>query len=426
VDTAETLPAVFFNDTEPLLRVRYRLVNGTVREVPLDEIRICNLETWPAVRPAASRSYTPSRGGAPVAMPITVAVDPQIGRAVFATGIDPVAVECRYYYGFPAEIGGGSYERKSPESTATWTVQGNADLQTAVTAWNARPAGTSERIEIVNSLTYDLAAVGQIRLKNNSRLVITASRGQRPFLSGSLEFRGTAAASSASPGGVLLDGLYIGGSISVAAGNIGDFELRHCTIAGEIRAIENDRLDLRLERVISGAVRITGSAAGCALTESILTGPLEAEMVPANVESCTIDGIVHVARLEASNTIFLGAVDCERRQEGCVRFSYIPRNSRIPQQFRCQPALAIGEATGAEAARIRARVVPSFTTRTYPKAAFYQLSASAPIEIRTGAEDGAEMGVYRFLNQPQRERNVRTVAAEYLRAGLEAGVFYAT
>ena len=45
---------------------------------------------------------------------------------------------------------------------------------------------------------------------------------------------------------------------------------------------------------------------------------------------------------------------------------------------------------------------------------------------RTGADDEAEMGAFHDLFQPQRESNIRLRLREYLRFGLEAGVFYET
>ena len=54
------------------------------------------------------------------------------------------------------------------------------------------------------------------------------------------------------------------------------------------------------------------------------------------------------------------------------------------------------------------------------------MAAACPLEIRQGADDGAEMGAWRFLRQPQREANLRTSLDEYLRLGLEAGLIYVT
>ena len=41
-----------------------------------------------------------------------------------------------------------------------------------------------------------------------------------------------------------------------------------------------------------------------------------------------------------------------------------------------------------------------------------------------GADDEGEMGVFHDLYQPQREANLRVRLEEYLRFGLEAGIFY--
>lgn len=142
----------------------------------------------------------------------------------------------------------------------------------------------------------------------------------------------------------------------------------------------------------------------------------------------------------ASEVIWTGAAIAQRRQSGCVRFSYVPPGSRTPRRYRCQPELeterrlALAERekgkalTAAESALLRElaqrQIVPSFTRSRYGEPAYGQLSRTCPEQIRTGAEDGSEMGVFSFLKQPQREANLRTVLAEYLRFGLEAGLFY--
>jgi hypothetical protein len=46
--------------------------------------------------------------------------------------------------------------------------------------------------------------------------------------------------------------------------------------------------------------------------------------------------------------------------------------------------------------------------------------------IRRGADDGSEMGVFHDVYAPQRESNLLVRLEEYLRFGLEAGIFYAT
>jgi hypothetical protein len=164
------------------------------------------------------------------------------------------------------------------------------------------------------------------------------------------------------------------------------------------------------------------------------------------LERVTVLGTVHVRDLAlASEVIFTGVARADRRQTGCVRFSYVPPGSRTPRRYRCQPDLEISTqiadaeekalAEGvtlsqAQKAVIRQRIlqwlVPAFTTTEFGQPAYGQLSLTCAAPIRTGAEDGSEMGAFSFLKQPQREANLRASLDEYLRFGLEAGIFYVT
>ncbi len=169
---------------------------------------------------------------------------------------------------------------------------------------------------------------------------------------------------------------------------------------------------------------------------SVLTG--EQPAPPTSLVCTTVFGQVHVKELTlASETIFNSYVSADRRQAGCVRFSFVPEGSRTPRRYRCQPELEIKTrldevkyATPAKKDRIRqavlSRLTPSYTSTQYGHPAYAQLGQSCPNEIRTGAEDGGEMGAFCFLKQPQREENLLSSLDEYLRFGLEAGIFYET
>lgn len=161
---------------------------------------------------------------------------------------------------------------------------------------------------------------------------------------------------------------------------------------------------------------------------------------PTTLRRTTIFGTVHIKELTlASEVIFADPVTADRRQAGCVRFSYVPDGSRTPSRFRCQPDLEIQKEleaalrvepslTSAERERIlndiRARLRPSFTAVRYGEAAYAQLGMDCAEEIRTGAEDEGEMGAYNFLQQEQRTRNLRASLDAYLRFGLEAGSLF--
>jgi hypothetical protein len=155
------------------------------------------------------------------------------------------------------------------------------------------------------------------------------------------------------------------------------------------------------------------------------------------LERVTVLGDVRVEVLDlASEVVFAGAVRAERRQRGCVRFSYVDDLvSATPQRFRCQPDLAletrrrtvgVEEISPVEGGLIRSRMRPDFTSVRYGEPGYAQLALHTAPEVRTGSEDGAEMGVFETLKQPQREANLRTRLDEYMPFGLQAGLIYVT
>ncbi len=165
---------------------------------------------------------------------------------------------------------------------------------------------------------------------------------------------------------------------------------------------------------------------------------------PTTLERTTVFGEVLVRELTlASEVIFTHPVLARRRQVGCLRFSYLPDvNSKTPRRYRCQPDLAL-EARAKELnvgsvealpekerekerELVRSRLRPAFTSTHYGDPGYAQLSLNSPEEIATGAEDGAEIGAFNHLKQPQRRANLRIRLEEYLPFGLEAGFIYVT
>jgi len=213
-------------------------------------------------------------------------------------------------------------------------------------------------------------------------------------------------------------------SLLVEAADVG-IELLS-SITGPIGAVDGAHVSIRNSIVDAG--RETNVAYADVLTFSNTSppGPTEAG-APLRVINSTIIGKVSTLTMElASNTIFLARllpgdpwlapVHAERLQAGCVRFSYVPPGSRLPRLFRCQPA------DPADAARVR----PIFTSLRYGDAGYCQLSTLCAVEIRQGADDQAEMGAFHDLYQPQREANLSASLSEFLRFGLEAGIFFAS
>ena len=137
------------------------------------------------------------------------------------------------------------------------------------------------------------------------------------------------------------------------------------------------------------------------------------------------------------NCIFDGRITVARRQIGCLRFSYVTPGSRTPRRFNCQPDLVekaveddkeipAGPPREAAKQRERERVRPQFNSKLYGAPDYCQLAAACAAEIKRGADDESEMGAFHDLFQPQREANLRARLDEFLPAGMDAGIIFAT
>jgi len=104
-----------------------------------------------------------------------------------------------------------------------------------------------------------------------------------------------------------------------------------------------------------------------------------------------------------------------RKQNGCVRFSYLAPGSATPRRYHCLPP---DDASDAE----NARLTSGFTSTRFSDPGYAQLSRYAPLEIATGAADGSEIGAFHFLMNPQRRQNLLMRLDEYLPFGLSAAL----
>lgn len=211
---------------------------------------------------------------------------------------------------------------------------------------------------------------------------------------------------------------------------------------------DNPVLAVSLTRSICGPLSLD-AATQLTIVDSVIDpgtdpeqNPLTAIAAPladASIETSTILGTIGspatggsspingVRTLQAGNSIFSAPLFVERRQAGCIRFCFVPSGSRTPRRYRSQPDLALKNVVDAlQQAAILARLQPAFTSLVFGQPGYAQLSPACAPEIQTGAEDGAEMGVFNFLKQPQRQDNLLASLDEFLRFGLEAGIFFVT
>jgi hypothetical protein len=427
------------------------LLRAGSQTIPAGDILVCDLSD----KSGGGWAHTPPAG--------KLAVDPELGRIAF--GGDPTgAVEAGYTYGFGGDLGGGPYDRRDSvkaflrdfsQSPNTWQmgvtqkpVGGGTQivktLGEAVNAWNQQPAGTMGIIAVMDSRTYreDLTGALAISIPAGSRLLLVAAGwpeeegtpGQRvagritptelrPHLRGAIEVAGTTPGGSLQPGTFTVNGLLIEGTLTVLAGDLGSLELAHSTLVPGASGVvvktgqaknANAGLVLTLDRSICGALALPDSVRGAGIKDSIVDGAVNAPTL--QVQASTVLGPIAVGSLEGSDSIFAGTVTAARRQTGCVRFCYLPLDSQPPRRYRCQPA----DATSA------GRVFPHFASVAYGDPDYGYLRSTCPPEIGAGAEDEGEMGAFHFLQAPQRLKNLRISLDEYLRFGLEAGVFFAS
>ncbi|HMK93464.1 MAG TPA: hypothetical protein VK576_10735 [Thermoleophilia bacterium] len=440
--------------------------NGT--HVPPDRIICARLDPWPATRPTGQ----------------VVAIDVAVGRLALGDGFaDPTrTVDVDLVYGFPADIGGGPYERRATlvapaaGQSLYFVLEGVTtppatfpDVGAALAQWVAdgRPDAV---VRILDSRTYTLPA--KVTLADTAHLTIEADDGVRPLLvAAAAGFEVDADGTEPDPerrGRFALSGVVVEGFVHVT-GDLAGLWLTHTTLipgrsiadgvapAGESLRVEgagliNTHLEVGLAFAISGPLVVPATARLIGISDSIVdarastsgaitTGSATVPTTRLEIQRSTVVGRTNVRELEASESIFTGRVDTAQTQAGCVRFSFVPFGSRTPRRHRCQPDLEIRarlEAaltadpllSAAEQDALRASVatwmLPSFTDSEYGRPAYLQLRLSTPVGIRTGAADGSEMGAYCLLKQPQRESNLRTRLEEYLPFGLEAGPIYIT
>ncbi len=441
-------------------------------------------------RPPVTKAYLPEAGGGAVNQNITVAVDPVLGRLAFPVGVVPEQVKVSYAYGFSGDVGGGPYNRDDSVAaalsrTVDWQVGVSKEAQPvagelifetlteAITEWKTQPAGTVGVIAMMDNCTYEedlTGALNRIEILEGSLLLLVAAEwpvvpvegsalglvhrdvGQvepderRAHLLGDVAVLGTAPATSQTPGMLVVDGLLVEGRLDVLPGNLGSLRLAHTTLAPDQGGLEvsadNERLEITLVRSICGPINLAASVSALCLDECIVDHPagvaLAADETPVDVQKSTVFGQTRAQTLDAGNAIFTHHVEAVRRQTGCVRFCYLPDGSQTPRRYRCQPDLALAQRADeleldsvadllpTERGPVLARVQPGFTSTCYGDPGYAQLSLTSAEEIRTGAEDGSEMGVFSFLKQPQRAANLRASLDEYLRFGLKAGLIYVT
>lgn len=424
--------------------------------LPPNQIQVCNLAgndgAWNNL-PAAGSAYA-------------AAVDPELGRIALPPGSSASGVAASCHYGFNADLGGGEYPRAATFAAAPdlQVVQVPGDYATIHDAL-AKIAGHGV-VEIADSGIYTesvglaivVAANGHVELRAadschptlllGAELTVTGGASSSCDINGLLVAYAAPAANSALP----LALVHLPG---VTANQLSRLGLKHCTLApgwdlgGAVPApatarpallVEAEGVAITAQRCIVGGFLVNGQSSA-SLSDSVVdasertglayAGSADAAGSPPApggelvLSGCTVVGRVYASLLRlVSNSIIRAALTkasaswqgplwAARKQEGCVRFSYLPAGAVLPRQFEC-----VQEASD--------EPEPLFVSSHYGDPGYAKLFPSTPDAVRRGAEDAGEMGAFHFTRAPQIEADLRARLAEYVPAGLEFGIFYET
>jgi len=458
------------------------------------------------------------------------AIDPELGRIALPPDIAASAkVQASFYYGFNADMGGGEYPRAASFASKTEpaVVRVPGDYATIGLALAAIPGDGV--VEITDSNLYQEPGL-TINVSPHRHIQLRAHDGRRPVL----VLGGEIAVTGGEASEFDLNGLLVTSAIAPAhpapaalihvpsngpdgkPNQLSKLGLTHTTLVpgwalsphgdpqhdnAPVVIAEPTGLLLTIAKSIIGAIRLP-ELATATITDSILDATKPSGVAYAaldgaggggalTLEGCTVVGKVHATLLSlVSESIvwsesvvgeaWAGPLWADRKQQGCVRFSYIPAGSVIPRQYECvlegygtdfpgwiaATSIKIGQVIAATALGVgyvfrcitsgvtgaaepsfpasHGSIVtdgavtwqnvgtpaitpgPLFESLRYGDSGYAKLLAETDDRIRRGAEDGGEMGAFHFVLAPLRETDLRVRLQEYLPVGLEFGIFYET
>ena len=227
-----------------------------------------------------------------------ISIDPELGRIALPPGQGPKNVEVTFHYGFSADMGGGSYQRKPSFSKDLEKDHGPikvpGDHDTIQDALNDR-ALENGVIEITDSGRYEEFLA--ITLKEEQKIEIRAAEGERPtlVLKGDINVDGKSAELS-------LNGLLISGGSLIVSNRLKRLRLVHSTLVpGQslskdgpstggfsrsglpqnadspslIIALDDNgsQIEIEIDHSITGAIRSTAESAIMVVKDSIIDSP---------------------------------------------------------------------------------------------------------------------------------------------------------
>jgi len=436
--------------------------------IPRSEILVADLSRW--------HERTPDG---------RVSIDPLLGRIAFPARHSPEEqISVTYAHLGIGAIGGGSYQRPLSAPTALLYSVGAGEHRTirgALQAWraaNKQGQAPSALIEIDDDRVYREHL--DIRLAAGEHLEIRSAQGKRPIiiplearggLPDRFRVRGAEDPDAADPPSFALDGVWVARHSLELYGSFAGVALRHCTLVpaeslGAAASPEERRLPSLVVHGVPCPISIASSVIGKIRVESPETGFVPSALkvcdsvldasdwharavfgtddrpawVQLSLSRVTVLGSADVHSVgHVEDSIFTGALDCERCQTGHVAFCYLAPGSRTPKRANCQPDTAIARATAQIApgspaasdparveARTAARLVPRFDTVRFGQPAYARLADDAAPELTHGAHDEGELGAYHDLWQPLRVSDLRTQLQQFAPVGIDIDIRFAT
>ncbi len=413
-----------------------------------------------------------------------IAIDPVLGRIQYAAGLTlPKSLRVNYSYGFPAEIGGGQYDRSTslsipaPAQTKLYAVIGTSQfptVQSAVTAWNGLAPGSVGVIVLPNyeRYTIDFTGTHALQLPAGSSLTILSGEPLAPpptgpapnppnviwnnscvTLFGNIQVVAPAAKALAegepAPAGqLLLSGLRVAGQITIGGQNATVQIVDSTLVPGLGFTSDGKPLDagepsiivtageaaLSLLNSISGpiAANTGGSTRICSsivdATSPCCAAYTASDLASAGadlqVQNSTIIGKVHTRTITlASNTIFYSRLG---PRDPWLAAVWSSRRQTGCVRFCWLPFNSITppryQCLPPDASS-EAALAPNFVTRTYGDPSYALLGGYVPMAVWQGSDSGSQIGVYSGIQETEAARNVQLRAPEYLPVSLESGIF---
>jgi hypothetical protein len=403
----------------------------------------------------------------------TAVVDPETGRFFLAEPADPEKVTVNYTYGFSDDRGSGPFWHDMPDP-ADQTLRQEAkridviksgfdshpsetggtvsSLEEALKCWQdlcdkagtgtppkeTPPEGKPPRmiIRFLDSGTYLLPGPLQPDLPSGSFLSIEAAAGERPTIVARKGFwkaeRATETKTVVFDRRFRLQGLLVCGPVALPGmwGGRLDFRISGCTFV--------DPLDLYLSETVQFDLAVSASLMESLFLSQILedkpnvvrkgslsiedtivrqdvkiiSNPVHESVLSASIQRSTIFGHTTLSNVSAiKDAILLGGLEIENMESDqvLVQYSYVDGTNLSKKNL----AYCI---TGSQKK-------PQFTSTHPDHPGYAQLRDACPKEIRYGASNGAEMGVFNARQANRRAANLKHMLADYLPLGQKIGLF---